>query len=59
MMYKFWCVLSILFLIDLSHGEVYTALADLEQLLETESFLIESLENYIQAQEQKLFLLRK
>lgn len=39
--------------------EVYTALADLEELLQTESFLINTLENYIRAEEQKIDLLKR
>lgn len=42
-----------------SHGELYTALADMEELLETESVLIRTLEGYIEAQENKLRLLRR
>lgn len=40
-------------------SELYTALADLEELLQTESVLINNLQSYITAQEQKLELLRR
>lgn len=42
-----------------SNCELYTALADLEELLETESVLINTLEQYIHVQQQKLNVLRK
>lgn len=40
-------------------GEVFTALADLEDLLDTEAVLIQSLENYIRAVEDKVDLLKR
>lgn len=40
-------------------GELYTALADMEELLETEAVLIDTLHGYIQAQEQRLAILRR
>ncbi|XP_060526427.1 prolyl 4-hydroxylase subunit alpha-1 isoform X2 [Cylas formicarius] len=40
-------------------GEVFTALVDMEHLLDTESVLISTLENYIRAEEQKLDLLKR
>lgn len=39
--------------------EVYTALADLEDLLYTEGHLLNTLENYIRAEEQKLDLIKR
>lgn len=42
-----------------TRSELYTALADLEELLQTESVLINNLQSYITAQEQKLELLRR
>lgn len=57
---KIYIVVFMVFaLIHLDAGELYTALADLEELLETEAVLINTLEQYIHAQEQKLDLLRK
>ncbi|KAJ3641680.1 hypothetical protein Zmor_028164 [Zophobas morio] len=41
------------------HSEVFTALADLEELLQTESSLIYTLENYIRAEEEKLDYLKR
>ncbi|XP_050074561.1 prolyl 4-hydroxylase subunit alpha-1-like isoform X2 [Anopheles maculipalpis] len=40
-------------------GELFTALADMEELLETEAVLITNLDNYVQAQEEKLMQLRR
>lgn len=40
-------------------GEVYTALVEMEELLETEAVLIGNLEAYIDAQEEKLNYLRR
>lgn len=45
--------------IQLCHSEVFTALADMEELLETEAVLINNLELYIEAQQQKLVYLRR
>jgi prolyl 4-hydroxylase len=41
------------------HTELYTCLADMEELLETEALLIRTLNGYIQAQEDKLHMLRR
>lgn len=41
------------------HTELYTCLADMEELLETEALLIKTLNGYIQAQEDKLQMLRR
>ncbi|EDW53521.1 prolyl 4-hydroxylase subunit alpha-1 [Drosophila sechellia] len=41
-----------------ANGEVYTALAEMEELLETESVLITNLEGYIRVQEDKLNFLK-
>ena len=40
-------------------AELYTALADMEELLETEAVLIDTLHGYITAQEQRLATLRR
>lgn len=40
-------------------AELYTCLADMEELLETEALLMGTLEGYIQAQEEKLHVLRR
>lgn len=39
--------------------ELYTCLADMEELLETEALLIRTLNGYIQAEEEKLQMLRR
>lgn len=41
------------------NGELYTALADMEELLETEAVLIDTLDGFIHAQEQRLATLRR
>lgn len=41
------------------NAELYTALADMEELLETEAVLIDTLHGYIKAQEQRLATLRR
>lgn len=43
----------------LCSAEVFTALSDMEELLETEAVLINNLESYVAAQEQKLNYLRR
>lgn len=50
---------TMVFLFHLCTGEVYTALAEMEELLETEAVLIGNLEAYIDAQEEKLSYLRR
>jgi prolyl 4-hydroxylase len=40
-------------------AELYTCLADMEELLETEALLMSTLDGYIQAQEEKLHMLRR
>ena len=42
-----------------AHAELYTCLADMEELLETEALLMQTLDGYIQAQEEKLRMLRR
>lgn len=41
------------------NAEIYTALADMEELLETESVLIDTLHGFIQAQEERLATLKR
>lgn len=43
----------------LCKAEVFTALSDMEELLETEAMLINNLEAYVAAQEHKLNYLRR
>lgn len=45
--------------VSISHAEVYTALADMEELLTTEVILIHTLDKYIEAQEERLTTLKK
>lgn len=49
----------VLFLINFCTAEVFTALAEMEELLETEAVLIGNLQSYIDAQEEKLDYLRR
>lgn len=53
--------LSILLVVTchLVSGEVFTAIADMEGLVSTEAELVRNLENYIQAEEQRLQLIKK
>lgn len=51
--------LSIMFVIQMGNCEVYTAIAEMEELLETEAVIISNLESYILAQQEKLNFLRK
>ena len=51
-----------LFLVAIScvaQCELYTAIADLEELMETEAVLLRAFEDYIAAQEHRLELLKK
>lgn len=41
------------------HAEVYSAIAEMEQLLETEAVLITNLESYVEAQREKLIILTR
>lgn len=41
------------------HSEVYSAIAEMEQLLDTEAVLITNLELYVQAQRDKLVILTR
>jgi len=43
----------------MSIGELYTAVADMEELLETEAVLMRALDSYIHAQEEKLVTLKR
>lgn len=52
-------LVPLLILANFVNCEVYTALAELEELLNTETVLIHSLENYIRAEEQKIDLLKR
>lgn len=45
--------------VQFTTSEVFSALADMEGLIETESYLISNLEAYIKAQQQKLDVLKK
>lgn len=46
-------------LLQVAGAELYTALVDMEELLTTESVLIDTLNGYISAQEQRLATLRR
>uniref|UniRef100_A0A6B2EEH2 procollagen-proline 4-dioxygenase n=1 Tax=Phlebotomus kandelakii TaxID=1109342 RepID=A0A6B2EEH2_9DIPT len=52
-------IVLLVLLINVARPEVFTALVEMEELLETEAVLITNLEQYIKAQEEKLLFLRK
>lgn len=54
-------ILEITLILSFSYvgSEMFTAIADMEELLETENVLINNLEGYIIAQEQKLAILKQ
>lgn len=61
---KFWRLtlvfaLSIGYLVPIVRGDVYSAIAGMEQLIETESILIGDLDSYIEALENKVTYMRQ
>lgn len=52
-------IVFLVLLINVARPEVFTALVEMEELLETEAVLITNLEEYIRAQEEKLQFLKK
>lgn len=56
-----WCAGLVVFswMMTGVEAELYTCLADMEELLETEALLMRTLDGYIQAQEEKLHVLRR
>ncbi|XP_031337865.1 prolyl 4-hydroxylase subunit alpha-1 isoform X4 [Photinus pyralis] len=58
-MFQLTWFLALSFIIKQTSCELYTALADLKEVLHTESTLINSLDQYIQAEHKKLELLQK
>ncbi|XP_059621208.1 prolyl 4-hydroxylase subunit alpha-1-like isoform X1 [Phlebotomus argentipes] len=52
-------IVLVVFLINVARPEVFTALVEMEELLETEAVLITNLGEYIKAQEEKLQFLKK
>jgi len=57
LLHLFVPILLILHL-NFSNGEIFTALADMEKLVNTEFEIVRHLENYIQAEEEKLKRMR-
>lgn len=51
-------ILLLLLSPNFSNGEIFTALADMEKLVNTEFEIVRHLENYIQAEEEKLKRMR-
>lgn len=51
--------LSLMIMIKTTKAEVFTALSEMEELLETEAELINNLESYIAAYEEKLRFLKQ
>ncbi|CAG9578884.1 unnamed protein product [Danaus chrysippus] len=57
---KIFCLLSILLnLMTISHGELFTAISDVEPLLETHKKIIDDLEDYIKKEEDRLQALKR
>ncbi|OWR44650.1 prolyl 4-hydroxylase alpha subunit precursor, partial [Danaus plexippus plexippus] len=55
-----FCLLSILLsLVTTSHGELFTAISDVEPLLETHKKIIDDLEDYIKKEEDRLQALKR
>lgn len=52
-------ILSISLMINMCTAELFTALAEMEELLDTEAVLISNLISYVDAQEEKLNYLRR
>lgn len=52
-------VLSLVLIINTCQAEMFTALAEMEELLDTEAVLIANLISYVDAQEDKLNYLRR
>lgn len=58
-MHAHFLVLLLPLIAKLVDCEIFTALAELEELLDTEAVLINTLESYIKAEEQKIDLLKR
>lgn len=52
-------IVTIMFMLNTCTAEVFTALAEMEELLDTEAVLIANLVSYVDAQEEKLSYLRR
>lgn len=52
-------LLGVLFYLHITSAEVFTALAEMEELLDTEAVLVANLEAYISAHEEKLEFLKR
>lgn len=50
---------AFVFLLTLSACELYTALVELEEVVNTETVLIQALDKYIKAEEQRLEMVRR
>lgn len=50
---------AFVFLLTLGACELYTALVELKELMNTETVLIEALDKYVREEEQKLDLVRR
>lgn len=58
MLLHFFVPILLLLSPNFSNGEIFTALADMEKLVNTEFEIVRHLENYIQAEEEKLKRMR-
>ncbi len=52
-------VLLLFTLLSLSHAEVFTALVDLENVIYTESNMLEAIKMYVKGEEAKLNLIKE
>lgn len=55
----FLCVLLATCGVQFAKAEIFSALVEMEGLIETESYLISNLEGYVKAQQQKLDYIKK
>lgn len=52
-------LLSLIFLVNFVNSEMFTAISEMEELLETEAVLVGNLQAYISAHEEKLNFLKR
>lgn len=55
----FYILLNLLPILWITNAELFTALVEMEELLDTEAVLINNLDQYIRKQEDKLVFLNK
>lgn len=55
----FYILLNLLTILWITNAEIFTALVEMEELLDTEAVLINNLDQYIRKQEDKLLFLNR